>query len=231
MGSPITLTRDGDVAILTMDDGKANALGPPLIDALLEAAQEAEREARALVLFGREGRFSGGFDLSIMGQGSERARALLHRGAELFLHLYELNIPLIVGCTGHAIAAGVLLTATGDWRIGTRGDFKLGLNEVASGMPVPILAHVLAFDRLRRADLVQSVLFSRLYGPAEAQAVGWLDEVVDAGGLREACLSKAHELSRLAGPAFAHTKRSLRARSVQHIRETLDSDLAEFSVR
>ncbi|MFD0387461.1 hypothetical protein ACFQ4K_05870 [Tistrella bauzanensis] len=55
------LTFDDKLAVLRIDDGKANAMGPAFFDALDHAMNQAEAEgARALVLAGRDGMFSGG---------------------------------------------------------------------------------------------------------------------------------------------------------------------------
>jgi enoyl-CoA hydratase len=112
------------VALITMDDGKANALSPDVLEAITAAFARAEGEAAAVVLTGREKRLSGGFDLSIMMQGSDPARNLVTAGAELMLRIYTFPRPVVVACTGHALAAGAILLLVGDVRIGARGDFK-----------------------------------------------------------------------------------------------------------
>src|SRR5512146_236246 len=133
------LEGDKQIAVVEMDDGKANALSAEMIDALLAALTRAEGEAKAMVLAGRPERFCAGFDLRVMMSGPEQATALLKRGSELLLRLYDAKIPLVIACTGHALAGGALVVLTGDLRIGAQGPFKIGLNEVSIGMPVPVL--------------------------------------------------------------------------------------------
>ena len=101
----VTVRGEGDVAILEFDDGKANALGNDTIDALLAALDEVDGSADAIVLAGRPGRFSAGFDLGTMRSGPEAAQAMLARGGDLFLRLYLYPRPVVAACTGHAIAA------------------------------------------------------------------------------------------------------------------------------
>jgi enoyl-CoA hydratase len=220
----------GDVALVRLDDGKANAMSDALIAQLGAALDRASREASAVVLMGRPGRFSAGFDLRVMRSGPEAARALVTSGGELLMRLYEHPQPLVVACTGHAIAGGVLMVATGDRRIGVAGDFKLGLNEVANGMPVPILAHELARDRLDPRALVEAVLHARLWDPEGAVEVGWLDRVVAPDALEAAALEEANALATLPQPAYGLTKRSLRRQTIEHVRATMESNLAEFRV-
>src|SRR5437867_3501766 len=106
------------VAVARMDDGKANALSYEMIDALLGALDRAEAEASALVLTGRPERFCAGFDLRIMMSGMEHATKLLTRGLDVLLRLYSTPLPLVIACTGHALAGGALVVLTGDVRIG-----------------------------------------------------------------------------------------------------------------
>lgn len=230
MSEIVSFELRGEVARVQMDDGKANALSSAMIEALGAALDRAAREAKALVLMGRPGRFSAGFDLKVMMSGPDAARALVTSGGELLMRLYEHPQPVVVACTGHAIAGGVLLAATGDRRIGVAGDFKLGLNEVANGMPVPILAHELARDRLDPRALVEAVLMARLWDPEGAREVGWLDRVVAPEALEASALEEAAALAKLPQPAFGLSKRSLRRRTIAHVRATMASNLEEFQV-
>jgi enoyl-CoA hydratase len=136
------------VAVLNIDDGKANALSPTLIAALHAGLDRAEREAGAVMLVGRPGRFSAGFDLSIMTSGLEGLRGLVKAGAELLLRTYLYPRPVVTACTGHALAAGALVLLASDLRVGARGQFKIGLNEVAIQLTLPVFGMEQARDRL-----------------------------------------------------------------------------------
>ena len=217
-----------EVAVLRIDNGKVNALSPAVVEALTAALPRAEAEAKALVLTGTPGRFSAGFDLKVLMSGPEAAVALLHAGAELFMRVYEHPQPVVAAVSGHAIAGGALLAASCDLRLGAAGSFKIGLNEIAAGMPVPILAHDLARDRLDPRYLTESVLFARMYNPEEAARVGWLDEVVDSEALETVALTRAKKLAALPAKPFAKTKKSLRKQTIDHIRATLDEDIAKL---
>jgi enoyl-CoA hydratase len=219
-----------DIGVLTMDDGKVNALGPDMLSALAEGLERAETDAQALVLTGRAGRFSAGFDLKIMMSGLDAAKDLLVRGADVLMRAFVHPQPLVVACSGHAIAGGALLLSVGDVRIGAAGDFKIGLNEVANSMPVPILAHELARARLDVRELDAAVLFAKMYDPEAAARAGWLDRVVEPKELLESAINEARALAALPALAYAMSKRSLRRGVDQHIRETLESNIQEFGV-
>ena len=178
MTEPLTYQLLDKVAVVTMDDGKANALSKPMIEALREAIKRAESEAGALVLAGRAERFCAGFDLRVMMSSPEAATDLLRTGSKLLLELYGVSLPLVIACTGHALAGGALVVLTGDHRIGAAGAYKLGLNEVAIGLPVPVLAMELARDRLAADHLPKATLGATIFDPETAVRAGYLDEVV-----------------------------------------------------
>lgn len=214
--------------MLRMDDGKANALSDAMIDALSEALDRAAKEASAIVLLGRPDRFSAGFDLRVMMSGPEAAKALLRRGSSLLMKLYGAPLPLVMGCTGHALAGGALVLLTGDVRVGVAGPYRLGLNEVSIGMPVPVLAMELARDRLRNEDLSRATLEARIYNPDEAARVGYLDEVVAPEELEARVMAEAARLAALPRTPYAATKERLRGRTIAHILATLEDDMAKL---
>lgn len=220
---------DSQIATIVMDDGKANALNPALLSELSSAFAQAREEARAVVLTGREGKFSAGFDLKVMMSGPEKAKEMVLAGAEFLLALYEFPKPVVMACTGHALAAGALLLATGDERIGASGPFKLGLNEVSASMPVPILAHELARDRLDPRHLTRSVLQAHIYDPPGALEAGWLDQVVEPGKLHSTALAAAQRLGELPAHAYAMTKKSLRRATIEHIRATVATNMLQIT--
>jgi len=229
MTETLSYRLDGDVAVLTMDDGKANALSHALIAALGEALGRAEAEAGAVALLGREGRFCAGFDLSVMRAGPAAARGLVTAGAELLLRLYEFPRPTVIGAGGHALAAGALLLCAADTRIVARGDFKIGLNEVTIGMALPIFGIELARDRLSKRHYTAAVLQARLYDGDGAVEAGYADRAVAPDAVESEALDAARALAQLPHGAHANTKRKVRAALVARIRESLAEDMARFT--
>lgn len=219
--------RDG-VAILTMDDGRANALGHPMINAIRAALKLAETDAKAVLLLGRDKRFCAGFDLQVMASGPQNVTPLVMAGAELLLDIYTHPLPIIIGCTGHAMAAGAMLLLAADLRVGAEGDFKIGLPEVAIHMTMPVFGLELARDRLARNHLTAAVTQARIYNPVEATQIGYLDQTAPADALFETALGRARELAALPQPAFRNTKNKERAATVKLIRDTLKDDSRTF---
>ena len=220
------------VAVLRLDDGKANAVGYSAIAAIDAAIEDAENNARALVIEGRPGRFSAGFDLGVMQQGPEAARDLVAAGARTAIRLYGSRVPVVAACTGHALAFGAIMLLSSDVRIGADIDAKIGLNEVSIGMPLPIFAVELARDRLAPRHFTAATALATVYSPEGAAEAGFLDEVVASDELGETAVRRAAMLAGYVRPtAFALTRRSARRATIDHILATLDEDLESFGVR
>jgi enoyl-CoA hydratase len=226
----ITYTLVGTTAVVRMDDGKANALNDATIDALAACLTRAESEAKALALLGRPDRFCGGFDLRAMMASNDSARALMERGGEMFLKVYGSPLPVVVGCTGHSMAAGLLLVLCGDVRIGAAGPYKLQLNEVAIGFPLPMLGMELARAHLVATELTRATLLAHLYSPEEAARAGFLDRVVPADELEARVLEEAARLGALGRNGYAQTKQRLRGHTIDLVRANLANDLASLRV-
>ena len=214
-----------NIATITMDDGKANALSIAMIEQLMAALERATLEAGAVVLTGRPDKFCAGFDLRVMMSGPDAAIDLLRRGSALLMRLFELPLPLVIAATGHALAGGALVVLTGDHRIVADGTFKVGLNEVAIGLPVPVLAMELARARLLPTELTHATLLANIYTPADARAAGYVDAVVPADALATTALAEAKRLAALSKPAFVGTKQRLRQATIEVIRNTFEEDV------
>lgn len=223
----VTATTVDAVRVVTLDDGKANALNHEVIDALRAELRTAQSDSGAFVLAGRPNRFSAGFDLSIMTAGPDQAMPLLQAGAELAMDLYLSRVPVVIACTGHAVAMGAILLMSADLRVGTAGEFKVGMNEVAIGMPVPHFAMTFARDRLSSRWFVQAIQHARLFDPDGAVEAGYLDEVVAADQVVEAAVTHAQRLATdLRSGAFQMTRDIMRGPVAEQLRAGLAVDMA-----
>ena len=221
MSDTLTVEQRGPVRIVTMDDGKANAFSLGVINDLRGLLREAEAddETRSLVIAGREGRFSGGFDLSAMRAGDVDAVVeLVAAGGALVADLYASPLTVVAAATGHAVAAGALVLLGCDHRVGVDGPVKIGLNEVAIGMVLPPWALIIARDRLSKRYFHSSTTNARLFDGRTAVDAGFLDEVVAAESVVERAIEKATELSALVPAAYARTVEVVRGPVIVEMR-------------
>lgn len=230
MSDALTTERRGPVLVLHLDDGKANALGFELIAAIRSAIAEAESddEIGAVVVHGRDGRFSGGFDLGVM-RGGDLAQmgSLVADGGELVRLLWGSGVPVVAACTGHALAAGALMLLGCDVRIGADVDAKIGLNEVAIGMVLPDWAITIAVERLSKRHLHRATANARVTGPGEAIDAGFLDEVVPADTVLDRAVEVATELAGTLHPAsYAGTVAKARGAVLDRMGEQVAADRA-----
>jgi enoyl-CoA hydratase len=118
--------------------------------------------------------------------------------------------PVVVACTGNAIAMGAFLLLSADHRAGAAGDGRIGLNEVAIGLTLPWFGIEIARHRLTRPAFDRCTVTGVLLGPEEACAAGFLDEVVPAEELQATALAAARRLAALDPAAHAATKLRVR---------------------
>src|SRR5437016_5015568 len=159
MTDRISYAVDGNVARITLDDGKVNAMSLPFFEALGAALDRAEREKPgAVVITGRAGYFSAGLDLKLMPTlaPDELQRMLLSFGRTM-LRVFTFPIPTVAALSGHAIAGGAMLAFACDLRYAAAGAFRLHLNEVAIGLTLPTWAIVVAQSAVPQPHFVRDI--------------------------------------------------------------------------
>ena len=201
---------DESYCLIRMDDGKANALSFEMLAQLEKALDQAAQAGKVVIICGRPGKFSAGFDLSVMNQGGEAMLQLLQSGASLSRRLIDFDTPVILGVSGHALAMGALLLLSADYRIGIHGSYKIGLNEVAIGMTLPWFGVELARHRLAKTHLNKAVGLAQVYDAEAAVTAGYLDEAVAEDQLMSRATSLAEQLSALDMTAHRQTKARVR---------------------
>lgn len=205
------------IATITMDDGKVNAVSPTMSAELLAAFDRAEREeARAVVLTGRAGRFSAGFDLRVERSGWPE---MMIGGARVALRMLAFPRPVVVACTGHAIAMGAFLLLAGDHRVGVGGESQIALNEVAIGLTMPVFGVELARHRLAAPWFDRCTITSAAVSPGDAVHAGFLDEIAPPADLASVALQRAHGLAELDPEAHLATKLRVRDQVIAGVQQ------------
>lgn len=202
-----------EVAWLTMDDGKVNALSESLLREVEARFAETRDRARVTVLQGRPGIFSAGFDLGAFAGGAEGADGAIRMmvaGVDLIRTLLIHPHPVVTGCAGHAYPMGAFLMLSADRRLGVTGPFRIGMNEVAIGLTVPRFALALAERRLTAWGYA-AVSTGTLLSPEEAISAGYLDRVVPEAELPGALEAQAQALLGIDATAYRRTKERMHA--------------------
>lgn len=210
-----------NIALLHFDDGKANAVSHDFIKEMNDGLDQAQAECDAVVIMGREGKFSAGFDLSEFQKGPEATLSLVNAGGKMLNRIFTLDMPVIAASTGHAIAAGCFLLLACDVRIGFEGKFKIGANESALGMALPKFASELVEYRIPRNEIDAAVLQAKMYSPTEAVGAGYLDEIVAPEQLKDRAFEIASQLAAFPGKGYAQNKKILRSDVAERIAASL----------
>lgn len=215
-------SKHDDIGFLHFDDGKANAVSHDFIKEMNDGLDQAQADCKAVVIMGREGKFSAGFDLSEFQKGPEATTNLVNAGGKMLNRIFTLDMPVVAASTGHAIAAGCFLLLACDVRIGFEGNFKIGANESMLGMALPKFASELVEYRIPRNHIDTAVLQAKLYNPTEAVAAGYLDEIVPAEQLKDRAFEVAAQLAAYPGNGYAMNKKILRDEVAARIAASLD---------
>lgn len=227
----VTYERAGRVARIRMDDGKVNAMSVAMLSGLHAAFDRAAADEAIPVLSGRAGLFSAGFDLKVFSHGNAKdIHAMPNLGGELALKLLSFPMPVIAAASGHAYPMGAFLILSSDWRVGTEGDWRIGLNEVQIGMTVPSFALEIARQRLTPAHFSRTAMTGEMFAPQVALAAGFLDEVVASDGLEGAIARAAERLGRIDFAAHAATKLRARKPTIDAVRAAIDAEFTLESV-
>lgn len=225
MDAPVTYESANGIATIRMDDGKVNALSPGMLAEIDAALDRAEADGAVVVLAGRDGVFSAGFDLGVLRGGGSRSVAMLRAGFELAERVLSFPRPVVVACTGHAVAMGAFLLLSGDYRVGVPGPYTLAANEVAIGLTMPRAAVEILRQRLTPAAFNRAVTLAEPFAPDRALAAGFLDRLADAEALPEVVHETALALTKLDLDAHAASKGRARASTLAALRAAIAADL------
>ncbi len=209
--SSLTLVIADGVAEIQLDDGKVNALSESMLEQLLSAMAEAAQADAALLISGRPGCFSGGYDRKLIDAGGPACDPMRAAGDRLTLALLDYPAPVVIASSGHAMAKAAFVLLLADYRVGAEGAFRIGLNEVAIGMTMPRGAMAQARARLAPQWLNRCALQAEYLDPQQALAAGFLDELQPADLLLERARDKTRQLAALDRRAFRETRALLHA--------------------
>ena len=224
----VTYQLKGSIATITLDDGKVNVLSPRML-AEINATLDRALADRAVVVFtGREGMLSAGFDLKVLTAGGPDALGMLRAGFELAERILSFPMPVVIACNGHAVAMGVFLLLSGDYRVGAAGPFRIVANEVAIGLTMPMAAVEICRQRLAPAHFNRAVILAEQYSPEDAVAAGFLDRVVQPSELQDVARSTAVQFGKLNMNAHAASKLRAREQALKAIRSAIESDMASL---
>ena len=217
-----TIKKEDDISINTLDDGKANVFSPEMSNQLNACLDQVDTESGCLIITGREGMFSAGLDLKVIQSGDvDRIVEMSSSAFKLLARIFSFPRPVIAACSGHGIALGTFLICCCDYRIGIKGDYMRGANEMRTNMVIPTPILELIKFRVNDSHKYRAVLGAEMYNFNQAQEAGLIDDVVDIDNLMSAATEKAKDLATMGHPSYTMTKELFIAEPMAKINEAL----------
>ena len=227
MSERATYQLDDRVATITIDDGKVNVMSTAMLRDIAGAFERAQADRAAVLLAGRPGIFSAGFDVKVFASGNVAdVKTMLRAGADLIERILSFPFPVVTACTGHAYPMGAFLMLAADVRFGADGPYRIGMNEVAIRIVPPRFAIETARLRLTPAAFQRLIVTGEMLAPVDAAAAGFLDHVVPPDALLPAAREAAHALSKLDMASHATTKLLVREQALHALRAAIAADFA-----
>jgi enoyl-CoA hydratase len=210
----------GDVALLRLEAGKANAIGLEFLSAL-DALAGRLAGARAAVMTGQGKAFCAGLDLpALFDLDRATMRGFMRRFEEVMLRIFQLPMPLVAAVNGHAIAGGCVLAMQADLRIAADRESRIGLNETQLGIGLPpVVLETLRFQVLP-TSLPALTMEGRLFTPREALQLGLVHELAPEADLLETALRRAAALAALPPAGVRQVKADLRRAAARAARDS-----------
>jgi len=205
------------IRLVTLERPPVNALDVETLHELADVLDTAaaDGDVAGLVLTGAGRVMSAGADLTkVLQAGDDYVDAGIDALSRAFRTLFMFPKPVVAAVNGHALAGGAVLVCGCDHRVMGAGAGRIGVIELAAGVPFPAWALQLVSHRVHAGYLEEVVLFGRAYEPEVALRYGLIDEVVGNDEIMDVALNRAGELAQVPRRTFSLTKRSLRAAAV-----------------
>lgn len=210
-----------DLAKISLDNGKANPISLDLAHEIIAGFDRAEKEAKGVLLCGNPGLFSAGFDLKVIAESAEKAKAMFDAGYLMAERIYKHPQPVVVACEGHAIGMGVFILLSADYRVGAKGDFIIRLPETAINIAFDEILKIIAKNHIAPHHHSRAIIQSQPYSPDEATQSGMLDKTTDPEDVISTAVERLKQLCALPSEQYAVNKLNIRSDAISAIRQSL----------
>jgi enoyl-CoA hydratase/carnithine racemase len=225
------VSKDGEIATVTLNRGKVNALNEPMVEELTKsfADLETDNEVRSIIFTGSGKFFSFGFDVpEFLNYSKSDFIRYLEKFTNFYTYLFLFPKPIVAALNGHTIAGGCMLATACDFRLMVTGKAKISLNEITFGSPV-LAGSVEMLRYCVGSRNAQSILYSgAMYSAEEAFELGLVDQVSSEDALAEDARKVAKELAQKDSSAFKSIKHLLRKPAVEEMIKREKDAILEF---
>jgi 3,2-trans-enoyl-CoA isomerase len=225
------VTREKEIAVLTLTRGKVNALDESFVERLSKSLGHlaSDRDIRAVILTGQGKFFSFGFDIPVfLDYSRESFIRYLTKFCNLYTSMFLFPKPLIAALNGHTIAGGCILAIACDYRLMPPGKAKIGLNEITFGSTLPVGCVEMLKYCVGHGN-AQKILYSgAMYSAEEARELGLVDQICPPEALLDTAKHVAKDFAQRDSAAFSNIKGLLRGPVAQEIARKEKDGILEF---
>lgn len=229
--SLIHVSKDGEIATVTLSRGKVNALNEPMVEELTKSFEDLaiDNEVRSIIFTGSGKFFSFGFDVpEFLNYSKSDFIRYLEKFTNFYTYLFLFPKPIVAALNGHTIAGGCMLATACDFRLMVTGKAKISLNEITFGSAV-LAGSVEMLKYCVGSRNAQSILYSgAMYSAEEACQLGLVDQVSSEDALTEEARKIAQELAQKDSPAFRGIKHLLRKPAAEQMIKREKDAILEF---
>ena len=223
----IKLHINDGIAVMEMDDCKANAMNSVFFKEFNEAFDQVENKAKLLIIMGRKSFFSGGLDLKYMSAlQPKELNDFTETFAKTLLRVNLFPITTIAACTGHAIAGGAMLTFACDLRYIVDGQYRFNVNETKIGIVLPSWMLMLGSNAIPITWRAESLLHAKVYTPKETFEKGITHALIqEDADIISSIVETTKDIQNLNLLAYADSKKRLREKEVNEVLKLLKDEL------
>jgi enoyl-CoA hydratase/carnithine racemase len=227
----IHVSKDGEIATVTLSRGKVNALNEPMVEELTKALEDLaiDNEVKSIIFTGSGKFFSFGFDVpEFLNYSKSDFISYLEKFTNLYTNIFQFPKPVIAALNGHTIAGGCMLATACDFRLMVTGKAKISLNEITFGSTV-LAGSVEMLKYCVGSRNSQSILYSgAMYSAEEACQLGLVDQVSSEDALTEDARKVAQDLAQKDSLAFRGIKHLLRKPAAEQMIKREKHAILEF---
>lgn len=234
---PWKIKLDGDdVVIVEMDSNPINKMNAGFFSDLQTTFDTLDKDfpAMPLVITGNQKMFSAGLDIEFCfdifaSQNHAKIRKWFTEFSNAIMRVFESNRLTVAAINGHSFAGGIILALCCDFRFGIDDNSKYSLNEVPIGIPMPATYAEIIRYRIGEKNASDAILSGSIYNAKQAKEIHFVHDLVSTKeDLLAGAIKQARCISKVAWPAYAQSKKVLRAATLKKIKETyLPNDLVE----
>lgn len=226
MTSPVTLSRDGHVALIELHDPPANFFDRDVLAAVADAGEQATADgARAVVLCSEGRHFCAGARLADA-SGTVEPRAAAAAVYEQAKRIFRLEIPVVAAVQGAAVGGGLGLACAADFRVaGPSARFEANFARLGFHCGFALSLTLPRIVGQSRAELMLST--GRAFRGRDAYEAGLADVLTEAGEERAGALALAQEIASAAPLAVQSMRATQRADLLARLDSVLEHELDE----